>query len=204
MDAVPPKGQRPAPVDHPVHPLLQHRWSPRAYSGAPVPRAALLSVLEAARWAPSSFNEQPWRFICAPREEAALFEAFFDCLTPPNKRWVREAGVLMLVAGKRARDRDGQPNRYLQHDVGAALACAAVQAVDCGLQLHVMGGFEADAIAGVCGLPDGWVPVAMAALGVPGDPATLPEDLHSRETAPRRRLPLSQIASLGRVGTPLV
>lgn len=203
MDDPAPPRQKPAPARHALHPLLRHRWSPRGFEAVTVPREALLSVLEAACWAPSSFNGQPWRLICAPREEPALFADFFACLTPPNKVWADRSGVLILGAVKQLRDRDGQPNRYAEHDLGAAFACAALQAVACGLQLHVMGGFDPEAIAACCDLPEGYRPVSMAALGVPGAPDHLPDDLRERELAPRRRHPLSDVVHLGRWGRPL-
>jgi nitroreductase len=204
MDDLSPPRPNPASAEQSLHPLLRHRWSPRAMSGEPVPRESLLSVLEAARWAPSSFNEQPWRFFCAPREDAALFAAFFECMTPPNRLWVDRAGVLILGAVKERRDRDGEPNRYAEHDLGAGWACAAMQAVSWGLQLHVLGGFDRDAITAVCGLAEGFRAVSMGALGVPAEPDHLPEKLRMRELAPRSRHPLAEIAYLGRWDRPLV
>ncbi len=192
----------PAPVDHPVHELIQRRWSPRVFSDRPVEAATLLTVLEAARWAPSSFNEQPWSLIVATRETPEHFERLLACLTPGNQSWARHAPVLMLSVAKLAFERNGKPNRHALHDVGLASAQLALQATALGLAVHFMAGFDGALARETFGIPDGFEPGAAAALGYSEEIDRLSDEARERELAPRRRKPLEDFVFSQRWGEP--
>ncbi|MEZ4468332.1 MAG: nitroreductase family protein [bacterium] len=163
---------------------------PRVFSEAAIADADLRGVLEAARWAPSCFNDQPWAFVVARREDAATFDALLGCLTPSNQAWAADAPVLLLsVARTRFRHND-KPNRHAWHDVGLATAQLALEAQARGLAVHMMAGFDVAAAAQAFGLPDGHEPVAAIALGHQrADLAGLPADVVAREQGPAARAP---------------
>lgn len=200
--------RKPAPVDHPIHDLLRERWSPRAFDDTPVERSVLLSLLEAARWAPSSFNEQPWRLIIADRHrDARRFAGLLAALVESNQVWVRFAPLLGFSVAKLAFERNGKPNRHAWHDLGLAMASLLVEATARGLSVHQMAGYDADKARAVCGVPDGFEPVAAFAIGYSLDAASverLDERTRARETAPRTRRPIGQFAFEGRWGDPIV
>ncbi len=182
--------EKPAEVDHPVHPLIQRRWSPRAFAGRKVAPQALRSLLEAARWAPSCYNEQPWFFIVATRDDTTAFERLLACLTPGNQRWAQHAAVLALSVAKLTFDRNQKPNRHALHDVGQAVANMAIQATATDLRVHQMGGFDAAKVRETYAIPAGFEPVAAIAIGYDADEAAIPESLREQERAPRTRKPL--------------
>jgi nitroreductase len=154
------------------------------------------SLLEAARWAPSSNNAQPWRFVVATKDRPADYDRLFDCLLEGNKKWVHRAPVLILSVAKLAFD-DGSPNRHALHDVGLATENLALQAAALGLASHPMAGFQIDKARNDLAIPDGYEPVAMIAVGYPGDPAVLPDRLRDRELAPRSRMALMELVYAG-------
>jgi nitroreductase len=193
---------KPAPAGHPIHALLRERWSPRAFADRPVPVEALASLFEAARWAPSSFNEQPWAYLVAPRQDGADFQRLLACLVPGNQAWASAAPVLALSVAKLAFDRNGRPNRHAFHDVGLASAQLTLQAAALGLAVHQMAGFDVGQARRAYGIPEGWEPAAAIALGYPADPVTLPEDLRQREVQPRRRKGLEEFVFSGSWGRP--
>ncbi|HEX3555270.1 MAG TPA: nitroreductase family protein [Thermoanaerobaculia bacterium] len=172
---------------YPVHPLIRERWSPRAFADRPVDRETLGSLLEAARWAASCNNEQPWIFIVARKEDGPGFERILRCLVPGNQAWAQSAPVLLVSLARTTFASNGQPNRHAWHDVGAATAQLTLQATALGLAVHPMAGIDRDCIRAEFALPDGVEPVAGIAVGWVGDPETLPERLRERETAPRER-----------------
>ena len=176
--------------DYPIHDLLKRRWSPRAFADRPVEPDKLHSLLEAARWAPSSFNEQPWAFVVATRDRPEDFDRVLGCLIEFNQGWAKAAPVLMLTFARLAFDRNGQPNRHAFHDVGLAMANLTVQATAEGLAVHQMAGIVPEKARAAFAVPEGWEPVAAAAVGYFGDPAALPEELRKRELAPPTRKPL--------------
>ncbi|TAH37378.1 MAG: nitroreductase [Planctomycetota bacterium] len=192
--------ERPAPADHPLHELILRRWSPRAFDPRPVEHAKLLQVFEAARWAASSFNEQPWSFVYATRADGEPYQRLFDCLVPGNQKWAGLAPVLCLSVARLTFARTGKRNRHAWHDVGLACANLWLQAIALGLAAHFMAGFDAEKAAAAAGVPEGQEPVAMFVLGYPGDPGTLPEDLREREVAPRVRRPIAQSVFRGTCG----
>lgn len=191
--------------DHPILDLLAQRFSPRAFSARPVEPYKLLRVLEAARWAPSSNNQQPWRFIVTERGSKPFMD-LVACLRPGNLTWAPQAPLLILVvahtrfeatANKPARD-----NPYAWHDVGLAVGNLLVQATALGLYGHLMAGFDREEARGRFSVPEGFEPVTVLALGYLGDPEALPEDLRVKETSPRTRKPLSDLVFAERFGEP--
>ncbi len=184
-------------ADHPVDPQFVGRWSPRAFADKAVSEAQVLALLEAARWAPSASNNQPWRFVWALRGEAG-FEAIADSLVPFNKAWAEKAGALIVVASRTVVDKDGakQANGFHAFDAGTAWGHLALQAHLDGLSAHAMGGFDHAKTAAAIDLPEDHVLHAVVAVGYRGDAANLPEMLQSRE-APSPRVPLAEIAKRG-------
>jgi nitroreductase len=182
---------------HPVDPLFPRRWSPRAMAGTPVPREAVLTLLEAARWAPSGGNGQPWRFVWALRDTPA-FAALLDALVPGNQAWAHRAGALVLLAAKVMRD-DGKPAASARFDAGAAWGSLALQGTLSGLAVHAMGGFDHEKARAAAGLPEGVEPQVVIAIGHPGAPDLLAEKDRAREQ-PNDRLPLEAFAFEGRWG----
>ena len=180
----------PAPIDHPVHDLIQRRWSPRAFAERTVEPEALASVLEAARWAPSSYNEQPWRFIVAGRDDPETYQRLLDVLVPANQDWARTAPVLMLSVAAMAFERNGKPNPHAFHDVGLASGLLALQATAQGLAVHFMAGFDANKARETFAIPDGFEPVAAIALGYHANAAMLSGDGLASELASRTRKPV--------------
>ena len=194
--------KNPAPVDPPVHDFIRQRWSPRAFADRDVEPEALRSLLEAAQWAPSAFNEQPWAFLVATRGEPEEFDRLLGCLVPGNQTWAKGAPVLMLTAAKLAFDRNGKPNRHARHDLGLAVAQLTLQATSLGLGVHQMAGIDGDKARETYRIPDGWEPVTAVAVGHFGDPESLPEGLRERELGPRSRKPLASFAFAGGWGEP--
>ena len=185
---------------YPIHDLLRRRWSPRAFSDRKVEPGKLQSLLEAARWAPSCFNEQPWRFIIATNEDRTEYERLLDCLMEGNKQWAQGAPVLMLSVAKLRFDRNGRENRHALHDVGLAVENLVIQATALGLFVHQMAGFDVQKAREQFSIPEGYEPVAAIAVGYLAQPSTLPDDLRERESTPRSRNPLKDFVFTGRWG----
>jgi nitroreductase len=181
-------------ADHDILPLFTARWSGRAFSGAAVAEPELLRVLEAARWAPSGSNTQPWRFVYA-QAGTPEFARFLELLMPANRLWSERAGALVAIVSATTLP-DGRPHPSHAFDAGAAWMSLSLQAAAMGLVAHAMGGFDRAAAPAALGLPEGYVPHVVVALGHPGDPAALPESLRDRER-PNTRSPLSDIAFRG-------
>jgi nitroreductase len=175
----------------PIHDLLKRRWSPRAFSDRRVEPEKLASLFEAARWAPSSFNEQPWSFIVAVKENPAEFSHLLDCLVEGNRLWAQRASVLVLSVAKLKFDKDREPNRHAFHDIGLAVENLVIQATDLGLGVHQMAGFSVEKARETFKIPRDHEPVAAIAIGYPGDPSTLPDRLRGRELAKRSRRALN-------------
>ena len=177
----------PAPVEFPVHELIQNRWSPRAFSDKAVPQEVLRSLFEAARWAPSSSNEQPWAYIVATKDDAENFEKSLGALVEFNANWAKKAPVLVIAVAQLAFAKNNAPNRNAQYDVGAASLQLSIEATARGLVVHQMAGFDPETAREAYDIPQGWEPIAAMAIGYPGDASSLPEPLQSREKAPRSR-----------------
>lgn len=181
----------------PIDPLFLRRWSPRAMSGAPLTRDQLLPLLEAARWAPSAGNGQPWRFAYA-LAGTPHFDRYLATLVPGNREWCLRAGALVLVCAKVVRD-DGKPSPTAPFDAGAAWMSLALQGTLSGLVVHAMAGYDKEAARAEAALPAGLDPQAMVAVGHPGPVEELPEKLREREV-PSDRLPLEALLVEGRYG----
>ncbi|MER3432149.1 MAG: nitroreductase [Leptolyngbya sp. ERB_1_1] len=185
-------------TQYPIEAILQNRWSPLAFSERAVEPEKLCSVLEAARWAASSFNEQPWNFIVATKDNSTEFERMLSCLAEGNQEWAKSAPVLMIAVAKLNFERNGHENRHAFHDVGAAEANLAAQATALGLHVHQMAGFDVEKARALYGIPQGYEPVDAIALGYLGDPHQLSDRLQQRLSAPRSRKPLKDFVFTGR------
>ena len=182
---------RPAPTDLDIHPLISHRWSPRAFSSEPLEPEVLKLILEAARWAPSSMNEQPWRFLVATAEEPEWLERLQGYLVEGNA-WAKAAPVLIASAYRTTFSRNNRPNVSALRDLGAAEENLFLQVFAAGLVMHQMGGFDRGRLKLEL-LPEGFEPGTIIAIGYPGDPDELPDDLREREAQPRVRKLLSEV-----------
>lgn len=191
---------KPADTQFPLHDLLTQRWSPRAFSEQAVGRDQLHVLLEAARWAPSSSNEQPWRFIVATKEAPEDYDRLLACLLEGNRKWAHRAPVLMLSVARMDFEEDSRPNRHAFHDVGLASENLLLQATALGLVAHPMAGFDVERARAELKIPSGYEPVAMIAVGYPGELSVLPDYLQQRELKPRERKPLTEIAFSGQWG----
>lgn len=186
-----------------VLPVIRDRWSPYAFDSRGVSASDIEQCLIAASWAASSYNEQPWYFLPAHREEGAEFERMLSCLLDANQAWAKYAGVLVLTVSQEAFSRNGTPNRVHQHDLGQAAAHFALQATAHGLAVHQMAGIHISKIRAEYQIPDGFAPQTAIAVGYAAkQPAAGQEELISRDQAPRQRKPLSHFVFKGRWGTP--
>lgn len=192
--------EKPAVVDHPVHDLVRARWSPRAFDGTSLGEDEIGSLFEAARWAPSCFNDQPWRFVVARRDDTESFERIVSCLAEANQTWARHAGLLGIGAITERFAHNDEPNAWAEHDLGLALGHLVLQATAMGLHAHMMAGFDADRAREALGFPEGVKPHVAFAVGRQGDVSQLPETLRERESAPRSRRALDEILFTGRFG----
>ena len=193
--------ENPADAQYPIHDLLRQRWSPRAFDDRPIEPEKLRSLFEAARWAPSSNNGQPWRFLVATKENKTEYDRLFNCLVEGNQKWAQRAPVLLLSVGT-LQFEDGSLNRHALHDTGMAVENLALQATAIGLVAHQMAGFRIDQARADCKIPEGCEPVAMIAVGYPGVPAVLSDRLRERETRPRVRKPLTEFVYSATWGQP--
>jgi nitroreductase len=191
---------KPADTTAPLHDPIRRRWSPRAFADREVTDDELRTLLEAARWAPSSSNEQPWRFIVAPRRDRDAFARALSCLVPANQVWAGGAAVLMLTCTSTVFARHGQRNAHAWHDVGLAVATMSIQAMTMDLFVHQMAGIDPARVRELYALPESVEPVTAIALGHPGDPKSLPEPLAGREAGPRTRKPLREFVFRDRYG----
>jgi nitroreductase len=189
----------PAETCVPIHDLIAARRSPRAFDERPVDRELIVGLLEAARWAASSRNAQPWNFLVATRDDPDEYARMLACLSERNQRWASRAPVLMITVAT-VEEADGRHNRFAWHDVGLAVGNLSIQAMACGLHLRQMGGFSADTARETYAIPATHEPVTALAIGYPAAAAVLPDDLRERELSPRERKPLEEIAFSGSWG----
>lgn len=187
--------KKPAVTQTPIHDLIAARWSGRAYDPArPVGREHVIALLEAARWAPSCYGDQPWRFVVWDKAvDAVAWQAAFDTLAPGNQEWVKDAPLLLLVCADSLFNHNGQPNRHAQYDTGAAAENLCLQAEAMGLMAHQMGGFDAERARALVGVPAQFTLMAMISVGAPADPAGFSEAVRECETAPRKRRELGEL-----------
>ncbi|MBM4112101.1 MAG: nitroreductase [Phycisphaerae bacterium] len=191
-----------APVDAPILALLRERWSPYVYSSKPVPDADLRAIFEAARWAPSSYNEQPWRFIVATSADAAAHAKVLLCLVEANQAWAKHAPVLALGCHTTVHAKNGKPNKAAAHDLGQAAAQLSIEAASRGIRVHQMIGIVPERAKELFKVPDGVEVLTGLALGYPGEPAKAAPDLASRDAARRPRISIGETVFAGAWGTP--
>jgi nitroreductase len=186
--------RKPAQTSRPIHDLLARRWSTRAFDAAkPVTREQLTTLLEAGRWAPSCNGDEPWRYLVWDRaRDPEGFQKAFDCLSDNNKKWVKNVPLLMLSCAGSNFAATGKPNRWTQHDTGAASLSIALQADVLGLAVHQMGGFDAEKARAAFGIPAEYAPMAMIAVGYQAAPDVLDEETKKKELTPRARKPLGE------------
>ena len=193
---------KPATTCVKIHNIIEARWSPRAFDPSkPVSHDDVLALLEAARWAPSCFNDQPWRFIvCDKNTDADSWQDAFSAVVERNQLWAKNAPVLMLSVAMTNFNHNDKPNRWATYDTGAAVANLCLQATALGLVVHQMGGFDAEKARAVFHLPHDCTPMAMIAVGYQGDVDALDADFKIPELAERSRVPLEQRFYAGRWG----
>lgn len=186
---------KPAKTSVPIHDIVVRRWSCRAFDAAKaVSREQILSLLEAARWAPSCFGDEPWRFIVWDKNsDRGAWEKAFGCLVEWNRNWVKNAPVLLLVTANGLFRKNGQPNRWGQYDTGAAAENLCLQAVASGLMAHQMGGFDEDKVRETFAIPAQFACMAMIAVGYQAEESVLGDDLKQLEVAPRERTKLGEL-----------
>ncbi len=185
------------PLNFAIHPLIEKRWSPVAFSNEPIEDEKINSLFEALRWAPSSFNEQPWRIIYAVQKDKEEFDRLSSLLTEGNS-WAKNAYILILVCSIPKFSYNAKPNRHYAYDSGAAMENLFLQAVSMDLMAHEMEGFDREKAHQILGVPNDIEPITMMAVGYHGDTETLSEKLKERESSPRSRKPFSEIIFKGR------
>jgi nitroreductase len=185
-------GDRKAVTRTPIHDLLAQRWSPRAFDrNRTVSREQLAALLEAARWAPSCNGDEPWRYLIWDRaRDPEGWQKAFDCLSENNRKWVQNVPLLMLSCAGSIFGHSGKPNRYGQHDTGAASACLALEGAALGLAVHQMGGYDAAKARASFNIPEEYTPMAMIAVGYQAAPDVLDPETKEKELKPRSRKPL--------------
>ncbi len=182
--------KRPAETSAPIHEHISHRWSPRAFEDKPVEPEKLRSLFEAARWAASSYGDQPWYFIVTTKADAHNHKLALDGLVEFNQNWAKQAPVLGYSVARKKFAHNGELNAHAWHDVGQAMATLAIQAEALGLQVHQMAGYISDKVRKNFDIPEDYEPVAAFTIGYAASAETLPEPYKEREKAPRQRKPL--------------
>ncbi len=186
-----------AQTDHEIHELIKRRWSPRSFAERKVEREKMMSLFEAARWASSAHNEQPWRFVFAPKDNAERYEKFLGCVNENNRIWISTAPLLIMAVIRNEMVRDNLPNRHAMHDLGLATGGIMVEATALDLYVHVIGGFDSEQARAVAQIPAAYTPVTMMAVGYLGKPEALPEKFKALETSPRTRKKVEEFAFEG-------
>jgi nitroreductase len=184
--------EKPANTDHPILDVIQRRWSPYAFADRPVEPEKIRSLLEAARWSASAFNEQPWRFILATKDQPETYAKALGCLVEANQGWAQQAPVLILTVTRTTFKRNDKPNRVHQHDLGLAVQNLITQATSMDLFIHQMAGVDLDKVRSEYNLPDGFEPQTAIAIGYGMDPADMPDDQREKKQAPRSRSPFAE------------
>jgi nitroreductase len=198
--------QKPAITQQPIHEVIANRWSGRAYdAGKPVSKEQVISLLEAARWAPSCFGDEPWRYVvCNKADNMPAWQAAFDCLVPGNQGWAVNAPVLLLICADTVFRSNGKPNKWAPYDTGASTENLCLQAAALGLMAHQMGGFDADKARATFKVPERYLILPMVTVGYQAAVETLPEDVKERELAARKRQPLGELFFDGAWENPII
>jgi nitroreductase len=188
MDTTTLSRQKSSEFESPIIEVIRNRRSRRAYDPTrPVEKEKIVSLFEAARWAPSSVNEQPWIYVYATRDQPELWDKIFDSLNESNKVWVKDVPLLIASFVRKNFTRNERPNGAARYDLGAANAFLSLQATHLGLNVHQIGGYDIEKLTVNLNVPDVYEPVTVLAIGYPGEPENLPEHLKVRELAPRER-----------------
>jgi len=182
-----------ANTNYPVDELIKKRWSPRSFSDKKIPRESVLTLFEAASWAASSRNEQPWRFIYGIKDEDDSYQKIFETLVNWNQKWVKTAPVVALGVAKMNSDYHNKPNGYAWYDLGQAVATMAIQATADGIHMHQMSGFDTGRARELFNIPDDYKAVVAIAIGYIGKPEDLPADMKELEEKERSRLDLDSL-----------
>lgn len=187
--------QKPAITQQLIHDLIAQRWSGRAYDASQgVSKEQVISLLEAARWAPSCFGDQPWRYVvCNKADNLQAWQAAFDCLVPGNQGWAVNAPVLLLICADTLFSHNDKPNKWAPYDTGAATENLCLQATALGLMAHQMGGFDADKARTTFNVPERYQILAMVTVGYQAEVESLSGETKERETAARSRKPLNEL-----------
>lgn len=188
-----------ADTDYPIHDLLRRRWSPRAFSSEAVEDEKLRRLFEAARWAPSASNQQPWRFIIG-RKGDDTYDRIIQTLVDFNQKWAVTAPVLLISVGRKVLNDKEDINESYRYDVGLAVAQIAIQATEEGLYIHQMGGFDPAMAVRLFNIPAMYKPLTVIAIGYIGNPEVLPEKLEALEYKKRERFPASSFVFSGHFG----
>jgi nitroreductase len=192
-----------ANTQFPILDALAERWSPRSFADRPVEPEQIGALFEAARWAASSYNEQPWRFILASKDDPPGYDKLLGCLVEANQQWARTAPLIGLTVAQQAFSKNDKPNRCCEHDIGLAMGNLSIQATALGLCVHQMAGIDQDQARAVYDIPDGYHAFSGFAVGYEGEPDALPEDwMRQAETAPRDRKPFDEFVFGDTFGTP--
>lgn len=186
--------------DHELHPMIAQRWSPRAFDSKLVEPEKLAQLFEAARWASSCFNDQPWAFVVATKDDTVNYQKMLECLVPANVVWAQVAPVLGLVVAQKNFKHNGKPNAWGEYDAGQAAATLVLQATALNLVVHQMGGFDAVKAIATFNIPETAKPVAAIAIGYEGNSSDLSLELQEREKAARSRQPLTSFVFTGKWG----
>jgi nitroreductase len=174
-------------LEHPVLEVIATRRSSRAYASNPIDKEKIDALFEAARWAPSSMNEQPWAYLYATKNQPELYNKILEALNESNRLWAQEAPLLIMSMARKTHARNGAINGAARYDTGAANAFLSLQATQFGLNVHQMGGFDRQKAILNLNIPDTHEPIVIMAIGYLGDAENLPENLKQRESAPRER-----------------
>ncbi len=198
--------KKPAITQVPIDSTLAERWSGRAYDpDKVVSRDQVIALLEAARWAPSCFGDQPWRFIVWDKKvNPYAWAKAFDCIVPGNQSWAKDSQLLFLIISDSLFGHNQQPNRWAQYDTGAAAENLCLQAASMGLMAHQMGGFDSTKARVGFGVPEQYTLMAMLSVGYPADQGTLSGEVLEREVAPRKRKELGELFFTEHWGNPVI
>ncbi len=186
-----------------IHDYIRQRWSPYGFSSKLVPREDVRAILEAARWAASSYNEQPWRFVLATRDDEAAFAKVLGCLVEANQAWAKHVPVLLLTFIKKTFTKNGKPNRVAEHDLGLAAATLTFEATRRGLHVHQMAGIDTEKAQHEFKAPDDFAAMTAIAVGYAvEDTSQLSDSARKVDEAPRERRPLGQTVFADTWGKP--
>lgn len=198
--------QKPAITQAPIHDIIANRWSPRAYdANKALSQKQIISLLEAARWAPSCFGDEPWRFVVWDKnQDETAWEKAYDCIVPGNQTWAKDAPVLILICADTLFSHNQKPNRWANYDTGAAAVSLCLQATSMGLVTHQMGGFDGEKTHAAFGIPEQIEMMSMLAVGYAADADTLSDEFKERALAPRKRRPLGELFYDGVWNQPII